>query len=179
MARQDSEKTSAAALHHKRLEKIRTDLESRGITEQDVLDAVAWARFGNRSAKIRGEGDFYESEEFELPEDWFEYSLADGVDEGKPGIYQWMIEGVGSYIGKYSHIDRPTKQYGRNVQRRINLKPYRKSNEQGFRRIHEALAEAVNSSLKIHLRILENVEPNELNAREQALIRELRPELNG
>lgn len=162
-----------------RLEKIWAKLEALGITEQDILDAVAWARQKSGAAVSSESKAPSETEAFVLPEPWFEYSVADGVDESKPGIYQWTIEGVGSYIGKYSHIDRPRKQYGRNVERKINLKPYRRSKEEGFRRIHEALAEAVRSNRRVQLRILQNADPAELNACEQAFIRQFRPELNG
>jgi hypothetical protein len=72
------------------------------------------------------------AERFSLPDKWFEYSVVEGVDEGKPGIYYWLIEGGDSYIGKYSSIDRPKKHYGRIVERSINLKPYRKSNPKAF-----------------------------------------------
>jgi hypothetical protein len=119
------------------------------------------------------------AERFSLPDKWFEYSVVEGVDEGKPGIYYWLIEGGDSYIGKYSSIDRPTKHYGRIVERSINLKPYRKSNPEGFRRVHIALRKAVEEERRIELRILKNADPAEINARERELIRELRPTLNG
>jgi hypothetical protein len=44
-----------------------------------------------------------------LPAGWYDYSVGAGVNEEKPGIYEWQIEGVGSYIGKYGRIQRPTK----------------------------------------------------------------------
>jgi hypothetical protein len=176
----DNEKLVAPlSPHEKRLEEIWAKLEALGINEQDVIDAVAWARQESRASVSSESVAPGETEVFVLPEPWFEYSVADGVDERKPGIYQWTIEGVGSYIGKYSHIDRPKKQYGRNVENKINVRPYRRSNEEGFRRIHEALAEAVKKNRKIQLRILQNADPVELNACEQAFIRQLRPELNG
>jgi hypothetical protein len=162
-----------------RLQEIREHVARLGITEQDVADAVAWARQKNGATANSESIVSVNTELFALPTKWFEYSVANGVDEGKPGIYQWTIDGVCAYIGKYSHIDRPKKQYGRNVERKINLKPYRKSNKDGFRRIHEALAEAVRENRKIQLRILRNADPADLNACEQAFIRQFQPELNG
>jgi len=36
------------------------------------------------------------------------YKVERGVDVRLPGLYEWHIEGVGSYIGKYKRIRRPT-----------------------------------------------------------------------
>jgi hypothetical protein len=112
-----------------------------------------------------------------LPEDWYTFVVAEGVDTKQPGLYEWHIEGVGSYIGKYKSIDRPKKQYSRNVQNLLDGKPYRKSYA-AFRRIHHELAEAHKSEKKITLTILENCSPEEINARELLLIKE-RGRLNG
>jgi hypothetical protein len=111
-----------------------------------------------------------------LPAAWFRYSLAQGVSENKPGIYEWKIEGVGCYIGRYSRVNRPKEAYGRNVLRLLNNLPYRKNKPHGFRRIHRALAEATEAGRLVELFILENAEPEKLNAREQALIRHRRRE---
>ena len=50
-----------------------------------------------------------------LPDDWPECVVADGVSKDLPGIYEWKIEGAGTYIGKYKHIGRQLKEYRRNV----------------------------------------------------------------
>jgi hypothetical protein len=42
------------------------------------------------------------------------------------------IEGVGSYIGKYKHISRPTQHYSRNVSNILNNKPYRSAPSSAF-----------------------------------------------
>ncbi len=111
-----------------------------------------------------------------LVEDWYTVRVLDGVDLNLPGIYEWTIEGVGTYIGKYTRISRPLREYQRNIAK-IRLKhPYRPKNPEGFRRIHRALAEAQGG--KVTLTILENVAPEILNAREAELIRE-RGTLNG
>ena len=74
-----------------------------------------------------------------LPQDWYIYVVNDGVNVDQPGLYEWAIEGVGTYIGKYKRIRRPTKEYARNVVRLLNNKPYRVGNPNGFRRIHREL----------------------------------------
>jgi hypothetical protein len=35
-----------------------------------------------------------------LPRDWYRYIMADRASEAMPGIYDWHIEDVGSYIGQ-------------------------------------------------------------------------------
>jgi hypothetical protein len=113
-----------------------------------------------------------------LPNGWYTLFVAEGVDTRKPGIYQWII-GKDSYIGKYSDIGRPTRHYGRIVERKRAGKKYRPSNPNGFRKVHLALHNAITKGRKVELRILENVEPESLQARETELIRQLRPTLNG
>ena len=106
-----------------------------------------------------------------LPSSWYHLVVRDGVDQGQPGIYEWHIEGVGSYIGKYGRIRRPTREYGRNVTRLLNRRPYRRANPTGFRRIHYELADAHTRRRKITLIILENVPLLiDRNRREQELI---------
>ncbi|HEX4580898.1 MAG TPA: GIY-YIG nuclease family protein [Acidobacteriaceae bacterium] len=114
-----------------------------------------------------------------LPDSWYTLCVAKDVDLNKPGIYYWVIAGGDSYIGKYSNIDRPTKHYGRIVERYRNGGNYRPGNPTGFRRVHIALSEAVKEKRKVELRILENVEPARLQEREAELICQMRPTLNG
>jgi hypothetical protein len=103
---------------------------------------------------------------------WFRYVVTDGVDISAPGIYQWQIEGSGTYIGKFKQIGRPTKEYGRNVLNILRQLPYRRGNHGGFRRIHIELEKAHREKRQITLTILENVHADDINQREQALIRE-------
>jgi hypothetical protein len=114
-----------------------------------------------------------------LPDPWYTLSVPEHVDLSKPGIYCWLIDGVESYIGKYSDKKRPTQHYGRIIERYRNGWNYRPGNPTGFRRVHIALSEAVEEKRKIELRILENVEPARLQERETELIRQMRPALNG
>ena len=110
-----------------------------------------------------------------LQEDWFHLEIAPGVDCSKPGIYRWTIKGGVSdevYIGKYKHFNRPKLDYGRNVTHLRNGQSYRKSNPDGFRKIHEALANAVQEGHQITLTILENPSRADINRRERELIQE-------
>jgi hypothetical protein len=113
-----------------------------------------------------------------LPDGWYTLFVAEDVDTRKPGIYQWII-GDDSYIGKYSDIGRPTRHYGRIVERKRAGQKYRPSNPDGFRRVHLALYDAITKGRKVELRILENVEPARLQERETELIRQMQPTLNG
>ncbi len=113
-----------------------------------------------------------------LPAGWYVYSENDGVDPMKPGLYEWRIADVGSYIGKYGRIRRPTKEYGRNVIRLLNQKTYRRSNPEVYRRIHRELTNAHLEGRRIELIIIENVDAEYINSREKELIK-LRGTLNG
>lgn len=106
-----------------------------------------------------------------LPPDWFKPIVNPGVDLDKPGIYRWCIEGVGSYIGKYTSISRPMSRYTFNLIRLVQ--GGLPLNGRRFRRVHRELAQAVRDKRQITLTILENVERGEaLNSRERALIAE-------
>ncbi len=114
-----------------------------------------------------------------LAPDWYvETSKPPGFDESRPGLYEWRIEGAGSYIGQYRWISRPRREYGLNVARLINDMPYRKGNPDGFRRIHRELASALLEGRRIELSFLENGERPALNDREREMIRQ-RGNLNG
>lgn len=119
-----------------------------------------------------------QTDPFTLPDGWYCYRVNDGVDTKKPGIYQWRIEGAGSYIGKYGRIRRPTKEYRRNLIRLLNSRAYRKANPGGYRRIHHELACAHREGRRIELIILENVCADKINEREGELIK-LLGTLNG
>jgi hypothetical protein len=114
----------------------------------------------------------------ELHDGWYSFETARGADCSRPGLYEWHIDGRGSYIGKYTHISRPTKEYGRNVRRLLNGQHYRKGKPDRFRRIHRELVDAVRGGRRIRLIILENPPDHEINRRERQLIEE-RGNLNG
>ncbi|BDA85473.1 hypothetical protein Sa4125_30150 [Aureimonas sp. SA4125] len=113
-----------------------------------------------------------------LPDTWFTLTLHEGASLDLPGIYEWVIEGIGSYVGRYTRGTRPTKEYSRNVGNLLSGRGYRAGNAAGFRRIHVALADAVRARRGIELHILENPAAADVGARETALIAE-RGTLNG
>ena len=69
-----------------------------------------------------------------LPADWSTFVVADGVDCKLPGIYEWKIDGRSgmTYIGKYTRISRPKREYEVNVAHLLAGQDYRKSNPNGF-----------------------------------------------
>ncbi|MCA7888585.1 hypothetical protein LGM58_35980 [Burkholderia contaminans] len=113
--------------------------------------------------------------------------ICDGVDDAKPLLYQWDIHDsqtgdlLARYIGKAVRGSRrPLRHYERNVRRLIAGMAYRKSNPEGFRRVHRALAEAVSSGNRITLTLLRNVGPDEdINEAERRAILASNCTLNG
>jgi hypothetical protein len=111
-------------------------------------------------------------------EGWCEVIVPDGIDPGKSGIYEWRIEGVGAYVGKYAHLRRPAKEYPSNVTRLLNNLPYRRSKPDGFRRIHHELRAAREAGTKITLTFLENVSDAASRSRREAELIAERGSLN-
>ncbi len=118
----------------------------------------------------------------ELPDDWCEVVLSEGTNWGVSGIYQWEIQGQPRYVGKYTDAKRPLGEYRRNVTGLLQAKAYRRSNPEGFRAIHHALANAVRDGNSVRLVLLKNhpVGPG-LNALERQYIAAIDPvlRLNG
>jgi len=112
-----------------------------------------------------------------------EVIIPDGVTLDLPGIYEWAITypdgSVRRYVGKYTRRSRPTREYRANVERLLDGRPYRKASPAGFRLVHRELAQAAEEGRAIVLTILENAAPEDLNRREQELIRERGANLNG
>jgi hypothetical protein len=107
-----------------------------------------------------------------LSSDWCTELSLGGADPSKPGLYEWRIEGLGVYIGQFTRRSRHRREYRLNVLRLLNGSPYRKTNPDGLRSIHHALATAVSEGKRITLTILENqADKSERNHREQELIR--------
>ena len=100
------------------------------------------------------------------------------LSEELPLIYMWEIHEtdgtlVGRYVGKAkAGAKRPLKHYKRNVANILLRKPYRKGNPTGYRRIHQALAEAERKGLQVTLQFLCNIQLHEsINELEQKYIR--------
>ena len=109
--------------------------------------------------------------------------IAEGVTLDKPGIYEWSITypdgSIRRYVGKYTRRSRPMREYRANVERILDGRPYRKASPEDFRYVHRELAAAASEGRTVVLTILENALPEDLNRREQALIRERGATLNG
>ena len=106
---------------------------------------------------------------------WCEEIIVPGVSSDLPGIYEWHIEGIGCYIGQYTHAQRPRNEYRLNIERILCQRPYRLGKPEGFRLIHVELARAAQSRQKITLTLLENhVIKADRNRRERELIAERR-----
>ncbi|TIN43082.1 MAG: hypothetical protein E5Y10_05455 [Mesorhizobium sp.] len=113
-----------------------------------------------------------------MPEQWYTLSVADGVDPDLPGIYEWQIEGAGSYIGRYTHSSRPLDDYARHVRDQLLGGIYKPSNPDGWRRIHRELYAALLDGRNIELILVENCAVDQLNARERVHRKE-RGTING
>lgn len=106
-------------------------------------------------------------------------TLNNKVNEGKALIYMWEIHDeddtlTGRYVGKAKGgSKRPRRHYKRNVRRLLQNRPYRKSNPEGYRKVHRHLAKADRLGHKITLSFLCNVDDSEnINDVEQRLIKE-------
>ncbi|WP_199711893.1 hypothetical protein [Alginatibacterium sediminis] len=106
-------------------------------------------------------------------------TLNNKVNEGKALIYMWEIHGedgalTGCYVGKAKGgSKRPKRHYKRNVRRLLQNQPYRKSNPEGYRKVHRALTEATRCGHRITLSFLCNISESEnINDIEQQLIKE-------
>ena len=113
------------------------------------------------------------------PHNWFVRRDVEGFDPIRPGLYIWEIEGAGRYVGRYTHLSRPLKEYSRNVHRLRTGVSYRPAKPNGFRRIHRALAAAADEGRAVTLHLVANCGREELSDRERRMIAEVRPELNG
>jgi hypothetical protein len=111
---------------------------------------------------------------------WMEFTQLEqpDIDIKAPLIYLWKIssaagEVVGWYVGKAEGgAKRPTQDYVYNVNRLLQKKAYR-TQGRDYRRVHEAMADAVCAGYVISLRYLCNVSPGEdIYAVEQRYIRE-------
>lgn len=102
-----------------------------------------------------------------IPGTWYRLSILEGVNTSRPGIYEWRIEGAGSYIGRYSFSSRAFGDYARHVRDQHRGGIYKPSNPDGWRRIHRELYAAVLDGREIELIFVENCSLDQLNARER------------
>lgn len=110
-----------------------------------------------------------------LRPDWYQIVDA-GFDLTASGIYEWQIEGVGIYVGKAKSLRRRLKHYPDNVRRMIDGLHWHADPTKKYRRIHEALRQAYEAGVRVHVVILENCEPLDRAKRESFWIRKRRAE---
>jgi hypothetical protein len=94
----------------------------------------------------------------------------EGTTIWEPGIYAWDIEGVGVYVGKFTRANRPLGEYDKNTSRLLRGIAYRPAKPDGFRRVHRALAGAVQQGRSVQLSIVENCQKHVLDERERIWI---------
>ena len=105
--------------------------------------------------------------------------ITKGFDSSLPGLYEFHIDGVGSYIAQCkTNISRRHEMYVRNVKNLLDGKPYRQNNPDGYRRIHRELARALRTGKTIRFILLENCPLADIYRRERELIAR-RGTLNG
>ena len=98
-----------------------------------------------------------------------------GVDPGRPGILEWRIEGVGSYIVRATALARAIRQYEDSVWRLGQGLPHRVGS---YRDIHRILRKAADQGRRVTVIALETCEAAELPARKRHWVA-LRGSLNG
>ena len=103
---------------------------------------------------------------------WFLRDSPSHIDINLPGIYEWQIAGVGSYIGKSKRLKRRLREYPNNVRKLIAGLPYRAGKPQSFRLIHHELCRPREEKRQVIFTIVENCPLTELNEREQFWIAE-------
>lgn len=86
--------------------------------------------------------------------------------ENTPGIYLWRI-GEETYVGKATSLRSRHREYRSNTRRSLAGGVYRKSNPDGWRRVHLELAKAVQAGRPISVEVLEFCAKEQLNERER------------
>ncbi|MBD8663016.1 hypothetical protein IFT59_07090 [Rhizobium sp. CFBP 8752] len=109
---------------------------------------------------------------------WFQLVVPEGIDLSKPGIYQWTLAGVGTYIGQSRNLRSRLREYDNNVRKQTLGLPYRKSRPDAFRAVHRQLHAAKLAGIEVTVTVLENCALEDLNARERYWIAS-RATLNG
>ena len=100
------------------------------------------------------------------PADWFRFDIPAKIDLARPGIYEWRIEGVGSYVGQSCQLRRRLSQYAANLRRSRDGRSRLVAGSDRHGEINEALHAAVVAGRPVTVTVLENCELTELNARE-------------
>jgi hypothetical protein len=79
-----------------------------------------------------------------------------------PGIYQWEISGVGTYIGKSKNLRRRLAEYPNNVRKLLRGLPYRNNKPSKFRRVHRELATALTRGTPVNCSVVAHCDADSL-----------------
>lgn len=93
-----------------------------------------------------------------LKDDWF-YLAVDPSIMHEAGIYQWLIEGVGVYVGKAKVLRHRVRAYPNNVRKMIEGRPWHGNPKRDYREIHKALRKAYDNGTRITVTVLETCDP--------------------
>ena len=133
--------------------------------ELTAIRQMLWALIGDS----KGSPSPRRREQARMPSEWYILEQEAGAVPSLPGIYEWRVDGVVRYVGKAEQpLDR-VRQYARNLHNLLSDRPYRARNPDGFREIHDILAEAVRNGSAISFVVLENCPSADLNRREREL----------
>ncbi len=101
------------------------------------------------------------------PAEWFRFDIPAKIDLARPGIYEWRIEGLGSYVGQSCQLRRRLSQYAANLRRMRKGLPDRPTGPGVHRAICQVLSDAIAEGRAISVTVIENCELTELNDRER------------
>ena len=111
-------------------------------------------------------------------QDYYARAIGEEFNLKGPGIYEWRVEGVGTYVGKATKLSSRIRAYPNNVRKLVQSLPWHGNPLRNYRRIHEALREAHDKQLKVTVSVLENCSLDLLIDREKFWLAQRRGEMN-
>lgn len=112
----------------------------------------------------------------DLRANWWKHDLAEHIDLGRPGIYEWRIGSDSLYIGKSARLRGRIREYPNNVRKLIAGEAYRKGKPTSYRDIHHELRVAHDEMIEVAVTVIENCALAALNERERYWIATRRAE---
>jgi hypothetical protein len=90
-----------------------------------------------------------------LRPDWYRKVFDERYDLNCAGVYEWLIEDTGLYIGKAKILKERVRDYPNNVRRMLEGLPWHGNPNKDYRPIHYALRQAYDEELFVSVSILE------------------------